>query len=475
MYHSESFAKHGWETAVVAYFGAWWILADTDLLDTPPIPSLISTPHVHPFPILNPPSPLLRLPWALRAPIRILYQVISVIFNCLVFIPVHNEVLLVQNPPSIPTLLLAQVLARVTGARLVIDWHNTGYSILAMRVGDRSPLVKAATWFERKFGQRAYAHLFVTKALRDFLSDEWGLQGKLIVLHDRPPAHFRPTGPMTAHELFHRLEPHLSPRLPSWLSHPSSHTILTHLSSSNLICPLPSRPALLVSSTSWTADEDFDPLLTALDNYQIALSSLPSRHLPRLVVLITGKGALRAAFEKQVQAREKGDFSQYDDKQHGSVNGKTVRWTDVCVRCVFLPARDYPTLLGCADLGVSMHSSSSGRDLPMKIVDMFGCGVPVLSRDFACVGELVKDGQNGRVFDTGEELGGLLVDILSGFPNSTKLNQLRTYFTQQSRPSSRRATPEVDASEEVWSTWEQNWDRVMLRSVLGDRGRRGLS
>ena len=84
---------------------------------------------------------------------------------------------------------------------------------------------------------------------------------------------------------------------------------------------------------------------------------------------------------------------------------KLRRWTKVTVRCLFVEARDYPVLLGCADLGISLHTSSSGRDLPMKIVDMFGCGVPVLAKDFECLGELVQDGKNGRVFVTGEELG----------------------------------------------------------------------
>lgn len=164
MYHTESFAKHGWESAIVGY------------TDTPLIPSLLGIPHVHVFGLANPPKSWMKLPWIFRAPIRIIYQIISVLYICLVTIPVHPAVIMVQNPPSIPTLALAQLISYLCGSKLIIDWHNTGYSILAMRTGESSILVKIAKWFESYFGRQAYAHLFVTRALQSFLTEEWHLR-----------------------------------------------------------------------------------------------------------------------------------------------------------------------------------------------------------------------------------------------------------------------------------------------------------
>jgi beta-1,4-mannosyltransferase len=210
-------------------------------------------------------------------------------------------------------------------------------------------------------------------------------QGPPAILHDRPPAHFSRTGAIHQADLWRQLIPNLLPELPEQFHHKKQPETTFTILRAGMPELRPERPALLLSSTSWTADEDFSLLLTALDKYQAAISS--GKVLPKLLVVITGKGALRQSFEEAVQERERST------------------WTDVCVRCHFLSAKDYPTLLGCADLGVSLHTSSSGRDLPMKVVDMFGCGVPVLAKGFGCIDELVKDGENGLVFDTGDQLG----------------------------------------------------------------------
>lgn len=247
---------------------------------------------------------------------------------------------------------------------------------------------------------------------------------------------------------------------------------------SNLPTLRSDRPALLISSTSWTADEDFTPLITALDSYQTSKNAAIIK-LPSLVVLITGKGPLRSPFESIVRKKQ------------------ATTWKDIIVRCIFVSANDYPLLLGSADLGISLHSSSSGRDLPMKIVDMFGCGIPVLARDFPCLNELVKEGKNGMVFQDGSELGKHMIvssrnkgssqpvspffnstpmikiiqsdrppdgqDVLEGFPKSAKLDQLRSFFV---RPLARSTGSPIPTASDEWSTWDENWKSVMQKSVL---------
>jgi beta-1,4-mannosyltransferase len=131
----------------------------------------------------------------------------------------------------------------------------------------------------------------------------------------------------------------------------------------------PDRPALVVSSTSWTPDEDFSILLDALAQYEARAQIVNAKEaegstiLPKLLMIVTGKGPLKKEYMTKIGEMQK-DW----------------KW----VRCIslWLEAEDYPLLLGAADIGVSLHSSSSGIDLPMKVVDMFGCALPVCALGF---------------------------------------------------------------------------------------------
>lgn len=95
------------------------------------------------------------------------------------------------------------------------------------------------------------------------------------------------------------------------------------------------RPALVVSSTSWTEDEDFGILLEALKIYEHRAREINSKagetspRLPKMVMLVTGRGDLREEYMRKVVQLEREE-----------------RWQWVRCRSVWMSAADYPTLLG---------------------------------------------------------------------------------------------------------------------------------
>ncbi|KAJ7806165.1 mannosyltransferase [Mycena olivaceomarginata] len=458
MYHAESFLENDFFTDIIGYGGSALI------------PSLLRAkirylPEPTKLPDWMPP-----LPFIISGPIKVVLQVLY-IFIELFTIPNPPEFILVQNPPSIPTLAIVWIVGRIRGSKVIIDWHNLGYSILAMkfpRQGERHPLVRLAKWFEMYFGRTAYAHLFVTEAMRDFLVKEWDLRGIKVVVHDRPPRHFHQSTPQEIHDLFavkYRAkilsEPSLKGFLPRYDTPYSTAFTATNASASDPIkgntLPPPTsaidpiysqvkapflrddRPALLVSSTSWTPDEDFSILIAALDKYN-ARAAASNKKLPKLLVILTGKGPLKEKYMSEVGELQK-------------------KWD--WVRCIsmWLEVEDYPTLLGAADLGISLHASSSNLDLPMKVVDMFGCALPVCALDFSCLDELVKHDKNGLVFKDAPQLAQQIETLLTGFPH------LPT--SPPSRP------PSAQISDDVWETWDENWARYVRPLILRDVRRNG--
>ncbi|KAI1729610.1 glycosyl transferases group 1 domain-containing protein [Ditylenchus destructor] len=119
-----------------------------------------------------------------------------------------------------------------------------------------------------------------------------------------------------------------------------------------------------------------------------------------------------------------------------------MRMQYVHVVTAWLAAEDYPKILACANLGVSLHTSTSGLDLPMKVVDMFGCHLPVLAKKFEAINELVVDGTTGKLFDNSQELKQDLIELAAGFPkNSHNLHKLKKNLSAQPQ-----------------ATWDEQWD-----------------
>ncbi|KAI0089774.1 glycosyltransferase family 33 protein [Irpex rosettiformis] len=468
MYHAESFATNGFNTYIIGNKG------------TTPIPSLLSLPRVRFCYLPDPPRTIKGTPFLIAAPRKVVLQVFYILEALLVRVPNPPEFIIVQNPPSIPTLALVWLVGRFRGSKVIIDWHNLGYSILALKLGSGHPLVRVAECFEGFFGRSAYAHLFVTRAMRDQLDSKWSLRGKKIVLHDRPPAHFHRASESEMHDLFLRiLSSTSSPSVPAFsnLSSPSlegwlpsydppqttpftrilPHLSLTSSESQPSTAQRDDRPALVVSSTSWTPDEDFGILLDGLSKYD-KIAKGNNGKLPKVLMIVTGKGPDRARWLRKVDALQGNDADEKD------------RWTHVRLLSMWLEAADYPLLLGSADLGISLHSSSSGIDLPMKVVDMFGCGLPVCALNFACLDELVKDGVNGLVFNNADQLAAQLESLLTNFPSSPTLSSLRASLQQDKHADAARQG-RGDGGQDgewEWCTWSQNWDRVMKPILLSD-------
>ena len=316
--------------------------------------------------------------------------------------------LLVQNPPSIPTLAVASAICLLRNTHLLIDWHNFGWSILAMKLGHSHPLVQISRWYERFFGTFSTANFTVTSAMSRILRDDYRLTSPILTLHDRPALDFQPLSPRERIDFLHYLPSTIS-RAPAIES---------------------KRTRLLVSSTSWTADEDFSILLDALIQYSNPSDGSNPDDRPNILAIITGKGPLKAHYTQLI------------------TKAAAERLSKVTVLTAWLSTSDYASLLGAADLGVSLHTSSSGVDLPMKVVDMFGAGLPVVGWSrFEAWPELVTEGVNGRGFQSATQLAQALVELFDR--DGTQLDTLRK-----------------GALAEGKRRWDDEWDPVAGR-ILG--------
>ncbi|KAL6506908.1 hypothetical protein OROHE_022345 [Orobanche hederae] len=287
-----------------------------------------------------------------------------------------------------------------------------------------APDVFIVQWIEKRYGKMAHGSLCVTRAMQHELSQNWGI--KATVLYDQPPEFFRPASLMEKHNQCH-LRDCIGNGTGANNNVPDTTPFTTQVGSDILLKQ--NRPALVVSSTSWTPDEDFGILLEAALMYDRRVAALLGEDdstsdevvwdeirngkqfsYPRLLFIITGKGPEKKKYEEKI---------------------KRLRLKRVAFRTMWLSAEDYPLLLGSADLGVCLHTSSSGLDLPMKVVDI--------------IKELVDVEKNGLLFSSSAELADELMMLFEGFPE--KCDALM----------SMRANLMERVSSIRWTTaWEEN-------------------
>jgi beta-1,4-mannosyltransferase len=362
LYHARSLALHGANVDLIGYAGS----------ELPR--DVVEHPRIRCHRIKDSGSPFLDRGGYLRiglSAVRMAVQGLKLF--ALLFLRIRKpDILLLQNPPGVPALAVMLVCARLRAARLVVDWHNFGYTVLALKLPAQSVPVRLTRWYEQTLGSRADAHLCVSEAMREELEERWRLKNVSVV--DRPARKFAPARPDERRLLYRSLSAVLGDNGARGEQ----------------------RTALLVSATSWTPDEDFGVLLEALAMVEAKIRGC--ERFPSLSVVISGDGPLRGYYEKSIAALPPGRIS---------------------VRTAWLAAEDYPLLLRAADLGLCLHRSSSGLDLPMKLADMLGSGLPVLALDYgACLREQLRDGENGFLFSTPAELAERIFDLFKDFPAS---------------------------------------------------------
>jgi len=314
----------------------------------------------------------------------------------------------VQNPPAFPTFAVAFSSLKGDGVRFVADWHNVGFTLLRRRLGRWHPAVRFARWYERRDASRIDAHLCVSRGLAGFLERNFGVKHAR-VLYDRPSAAFAAME-RTERERF---------RLAFF-----GRLGIVGGAAGFIICP-----------SSWTEDEDFDVVIEAVHHLEERIRGWeardPSRRFVQLIILVTGDGARRTEFERR--------FAGLPARR-------------VQLRTRWLDPDEYPRVVGSADLGLCLHRSSSGLDIPIKIADLFGAGVPVCALDYgACLAERVRHGDNGLLFSTARQLADVVFDLFETYPSDqSSLDRLRAGARKSARP-----------------TWEEGWTREAKPVLLG--------
>ena len=338
-----------------------------------------------------------RILFIFVALLKIILQTISLTW-ILLRIP-KFRFLILQNPPGIPSMLICWIICKIRGSKFIIDWHNYGYTIL--KVNNRPNfIVNLAYKYEKYIGKKSDLNFCVSRAEKRDLKKQFNIDA--ICLPDRPvKGLFKFLNEIEANDLYKNYPNELY------------SLIDTHLEKNQN-----KKPIVMISSTSWTPDEDFSMLLDAFikteemikesieDKTKKDIYNITEDKIKKILFLITGRGPMRDKFMEKIA---EANLKFFD------------------VKSIWLESDDYPKLLSLVDLGVSLHYSSSGIDLPMKVVDMFSGCLPVASVYYETINELVQENVNGFLFKNSKDLSKILKNVIIEISTTGKCEKINKF------------------------------------------------
>ncbi|XP_020114121.1 UDP-glycosyltransferase TURAN-like [Ananas comosus] len=382
-----------------------------------------------------------RIPLVLRLLVKAIFQFFVLIWFIWFKIQIP-DVFIVQHPPSLPALLVIKLTSWFRLTSLIIDWHDYMHTPFGLSSNRFPTAVRIYHWFERFLGRMADGALCVTQAIQHDLSQKYGIEAK--VFYDQTYDSFQPATIKEKHELFCRLREDFSYLydIESWVNNRDAGTVRRITSAAEnckeydatdtlLTAQIDDgfrdksdRPAVIATCMNWNREKNISMLLEAAAIYDKHLDSTLNVERAEQISLgadtSTDKKHLYPKILFIIIAKE-GEQQKYEN-----IFGKSLL-KHVAFFTLSLASVDYQILLGSADLGVCLNTSSSGLDLPFTVADMFGCGLPVCGASFPGIEELIDDWRDGLVFSTSSDLANSFLTLFRGFPyncNALKLMRM---------------------------------------------------
>ena len=269
--------------------------------------------------------------------IRILYKGIILLFTLIITLfklqsQSKIDLVLIQNPPCIPAAIASVILSYFYSTKILVDWHNLSFKMYDQKTINRTSyysttnmLIQITKLTEFLISHLCHCHICVSNAMQIWLQEVFYIHP--IIVYDRPfSTIFNPdlgTNLVVKHDLLlkykltdNELFPHIihttneqqqtSSKLGRNLAEikafsertgidikssdvTTCQTILKYNKNTNDCHVYIRQDAthILISATSWTPDEDFTPLLTALTSINQRLQHMHQKSVLTTAVVPT--------------------------------------------------------------------------------------------------------------------------------------------------------------------------------------------